>query len=109
MRIDEETENPFCRDQESQKWFTFEAQRKKSIAARKRRREIQTRIGKIKLYEELGRLIWNAYPNGHIFDIATGELVHFPERPGLFIEIACNQAIRFSEEYVERRGENQNN
>ena len=108
MRIDEATENPFCRDQESQKWFTFEAQRKKSIASRNRRREIQTRTGKIKLYEVIGRLIWNANPHGYIFDIATGEMVRFSERPGLFVQVAISQATKEAEEYVKRRSEQNN-
>ena len=107
MRIDEETENPFCRVTESRKYWTFEDQRKKQIANRKRRREIQTRIGKTKLYEVLGRLVWNAYPDGFIFDINTGDLVDFEDRPGLFIKIAVDQATREADDWLTRRADSQ--
>lgn len=103
MRIDEQTENPFCRQSQTRKFWAFENQRKKQIETRKRRREIQTRIGKIKLYEELGRLIWNAYPYGRIFDIKTGELVEFSDRPSLFIKVAVAQAERAADDWVQRR------
>ena len=103
MRIDEQTENPFDRQNEPEKHWRFESMRKEKIKSRKRRREIQTRIGKIKLYEELGRLIWNAYPYGRIFDIKTGELVDFADRPSLFIKVAVAQAERAADDWVERR------
>lgn len=107
VRIDEATENPFCRSTEEQKWFTFEAQRKKQIQSRKRRAEIADRIGRTKYYEVLGRLVHNAYPEGAIFDINSGELVYFLERPGLFIRIAMNQADREKEDWLKRRIDSQ--
>lgn len=106
MRIDEVTKNPFCRDQESKKWFTFEAQRKKQIESRRRRSDIRHRIGRTKYYEVLGRLIHNAYPEGAVFDIITGELVYFADRPSLFIRIAMNQADREKDDWLQRRVDN---
>lgn len=108
MRIDEATENPFDPGTHPRKYWTFEGQRKKQLADRKRRREIQTRVGKIKLYEVIGRLIWNANSHGYIFDIQTGEMVRFSERPGLFVQVAITQATKEAEEYVKRRSEQNN-
>ena len=107
MRIDDETENPFCRLTEYRKYWVWETQKKKEIQNRERRREIHRRIGRTKFHEVFGKLVYSAVPDGAIFDINTGELVYFAERPGLFIRIASAQAEKEAEEWIQRRSQEQ--
>ncbi len=107
VKEDDNTENPFCRITEARKYWVWNAQKEKEIKDRRRREEIRRRIGLTKFHEVFGRLVYNAYPYGAIFDVKTGELVHFSERPGLFIQIAINQAEREQEEWVQRRSQEQ--
>jgi len=103
VRIDEQTENPFDRDTDPEKHWRFESMKKQEIQKSRRRIETHRRIGKTKFHEVLGKLVWNAYPDGAIFDINTGQLVHFSERPGLFIRVAAECASREADDWMERR------
>jgi hypothetical protein len=107
VRIDDETENPFCRLTEARKYWVWNVQKEKEIKERERRREIRRRIGLTKFHEVFGRLVYNAVPDGAIFDINTGELVYFAERPGLFIRIASTQAEKEADEWIQRRSQEQ--
>ena len=95
VRIGDENPHPHG----SRFWFSWKARMKQMTDAKKSREELERRSGMKKFYEVLGRMIYRAYPYGRIFDIHTGELVVFSERPGLFIQAAIREAEKSRHEW----------
>ena len=87
----------------SEREWARRSREKKKQEAQRRRRETQRRIGLTKFYEELGRMIYRAYPRGQMFDLNTGELIVFHERPGAFLRVAIEEAERRQEEWLKNR------
>ena len=72
---------------------------KKLIDAKKAREKFERRFGWKTFYETLGKMVYRAYPYGQIFDIETGQLVVFHERPSLFIKVAIGEAEKAMDEW----------
>ena len=98
VRIGDENPHPHG----SRRWYSWKARMKKMEDAKKTRDRLERRSGMKKFYEVLGRMIYRAYPYGQIFDIETGELVVFSERPGLFIQAAIREAEKSRQEWNEK-------
>ena len=95
MRIGDENPHPYG----VRSWYSWEARMKQMIDRKKSRDRRERRSGRKKFYEVLGRIIYRAYPYGQIFDIETGELVVFHDRPGLFVKLALKEADKAQDEW----------
>lgn len=87
----------------SEREWARRSREKKDQEAQRRRREIRRRIGLSKFYEELGRMIYKAYPEGQMFDLETGEILVFQESPQKFIRVAIKEAEKLSDEWLKSR------
>lgn len=99
MNIGDENPHPIGTRQH----FSWQGRMNQLIEKKRRRERFETRSGLRKFYEQLGKMIYSAYPEGQIFDIETGQLIVFKERPSLFIRVAIKEADRVREEWIKQR------
>jgi hypothetical protein len=87
----------------TRQFFSWQGRMNQMIEKKKRKEDLEKRSGWKVFYEHLGKMIYRAYPHGQIFDIQTGELIDFEERPGIFIQAAIREADKRRDEWIKER------